>query len=820
MRLSVAVLTLLILDSVPLPAADPLTVSTHDITFQAVVNGLMPIVTTKVTVSPPGGAWNFVAGAGPANMLSVSKTGDVLAVTIPAWWVPLQKPGKYKQPITIYATGSDPATGQVIQVTVDIVAASPDPKFSYLNGPNGCSAVPGLLDRPLCIVPGEKPGGNFTPPAAGASYLDPNFGGRVSVLTGPETFHGYSSPSAISPGNKYVLVFDASGSHILDLKTGAVVIKDPGVPNEGAIWDGRSDSVMYSLGGSGRPSSIMKYDLQTRKTTVLADFSKAPYNFKAITSGGTGEGSKDNWLPFSAPAEQQVCAYSVDDNKAYCADLKSVSGGPYTIDFPTMARGVDHATGKRFLVTVGSPSMLVFTVNKNSGRLDLETRGPERISFFTPPGNGNGICDPGEACVGGSHSDLFEDSAGDQYMLIGQELQSPCEASLVSFRLNAGTRMGLPVELGGGMRRIMGMFRCGGQDPWVDLHIGCARFSPHCVVSTTYGGFNQTRDPNNTSAIVRSPFLSEVFVVRDNGAEIRRLAQDRSVQFKNELSGGYWSTPRACISGDGAYVVFDSNFGSSNQRRVVQVATGFGPTRVATVVNAVSWDDHISPGSLATILGQTLAHCDFVANQLPLPETVCGLSVKFGGIPAKVLFAEPQQLNVQVPNGLAAGTDTTLMVSSDSNPEGSDSLTIPAESFQPVSPAIFSYVLDDGTTRAVAQLTDGSLIGPGAAGTKPLPPGATMILWASGLGPTDPKVADGSVPPADTLANTVSPVKAFINQAPQTVIFAGLAPSLVGVYQLNIQSDSAIAPSADQNDLIWLSINGAESPKLNIALAR
>jgi hypothetical protein len=95
-------------------------------------------------------------------------------------------------------------------------------------------------------------------------------------------------------------------------------------------------------------------------------------------------------------------------------------------------------------------------------------------------------------------------------------------------------------------------------------------------VSTTYEGFNQTRDPGDTSPVKRSPFMSEVFVVRDNGAESRRLAEDRSIGFRNELANGYWSTPRACISGDGAYVVFDSNFGVPNQRRVVQVVTGFG----------------------------------------------------------------------------------------------------------------------------------------------------------------------------------------------------------------------------------------------------
>ncbi|HJT86649.1 MAG TPA: hypothetical protein VJ732_02310, partial [Bryobacteraceae bacterium] len=100
--------------------------------------------------------------------------------------------------------------------------------------------------------------------------------------------------------------------------------------------------------------------------------------------------------------------------------------------------------------------------------------------------------------------------------------------------------------------------------------------SPYCVVSTTYGGFKATRQPNDTSPARRGPYLSEIFVVRDNGAEVRRLAEHRSVPYSNEEANGYWSNPRACISPDGAYVVADSNFGFPNAQRVIRIDTGFG----------------------------------------------------------------------------------------------------------------------------------------------------------------------------------------------------------------------------------------------------
>src|SRR5262249_13721181 len=145
------------------------------------------------------------------------------------------------------------------------------------------------------------------------------------------------------------------------------------VPGEGSMWDANSDTVMYSLGNSQNHAAIVKYDLQKGNTSVVADFSKAPYNFTSISGGGTGEGSKDSWLTFFAPNQQQACAYSINDSKAYCADLKSIPGGAPDIDYATMSRGVDHDSGKRYLVIIAKkPPFLVFSVNTTAGRLDLE----------------------------------------------------------------------------------------------------------------------------------------------------------------------------------------------------------------------------------------------------------------------------------------------------------------------------------------------------------------------------------------------------------------------------------------------------------------
>ena len=209
---------------------------------------------------------------------------------------------------------------------------------------------------------------------------------------------------------------------------------------------------------------------------------------------------------------------------------------------------------------------MIFIVNEAAGVLEFANYGPE-----TPIGRGDrdGVCEAGEQCFGALHTDTMEDSDGIQYLVSGAETFAVCGLGLYSYRFDRGPALGAPVEIGGGMKRLMQLYRCGGVDRWADLHIGCAKASPHCVVSTTNAGFNRQLPLNQP--LQRTAHVSELFVIRDNGAEVRRLAQHRSVPLQGESANSYWSTPRACISSDGAWVLADSNFGEVERQRVIVV---------------------------------------------------------------------------------------------------------------------------------------------------------------------------------------------------------------------------------------------------------
>ena len=65
----------------------------------------------------------------------------------------------------------------------------------------------------------------------------------------------------------------------------------------------------------------------------------------------------------------------------------------------------------------------------------------------------------------------------------------------------------------------------------------------------------------------------------------------------------------------------------------------------------------------------------------------------------------------------------------------------------------------------------------------PLHPGEVGILWTTGLGPTDPPAKTGQGAPR--YAQIANPISLFIDGKEAKVLFAGLAPDLVGVYQIN-----------------------------------
>ena len=127
-----------------------------------------PLPPRQTVALAAGTPWkSAVSGAGWLHVSPPQGTGPV-PVTVGAeasWGARRQPPRK---PCVNHCEGPAEPLHHL-----RIVPRAPDPKFTYVSPPRGCSAVPGLPDEASCIVPDEAPAGNFRPPEVGGADRDP-----------------------------------------------------------------------------------------------------------------------------------------------------------------------------------------------------------------------------------------------------------------------------------------------------------------------------------------------------------------------------------------------------------------------------------------------------------------------------------------------------------------------------------------------------------------------------------------------------------------------------------------------------------------------
>jgi uncharacterized protein (TIGR03437 family) len=210
---------------------------------------------------------------------------------------------------------------------------------------------------------------------------------------------------------------------------------------------------------------------------------------------------------------------------------------------------------------------------------------------------------------------------------------------------------------------------------------------------------------------------------------------------------------------------------------------------ISAVLNGASFSASVAPGSWVTIFGKNLAAGTATAQTVPLPTTLGNVSVNVGGVAAQLLYASPNQLNVLIPASVAIPSNTVVPVVV-SAPSGA-SVTYNIRLTR-MAPAIFTR---NGAGTGRALVFDSKF-----AAVDTIGPQDTVILYATGLGPTD---TSGAVTGA---------VDVYIGERKAQVQFAGLAPGFPGIYQLNV-----IAP-APATDRLYLSAGGRLSNITDIGI--
>ena len=243
----------------------------------------------------------------------------------------------------------------------------------------------------------------------------------------------------------------------------------------------------------------------------------------------------------------------------------------------------------------------------------------------------------------------------------------------------------------------------------------------------------------------------------------------------------------------------------------VAVATPATPNLAApllpadSVVNAASLSaTALAPGSIVSLFGERFASGLVVSSTAALPTSLSSVSVTFNGIAAPLYFVSPKQINAQVPMGI---TGTTVQVQVRASNGQSDIRTLTGGIY---SPGIYTLT-QSGSGQAIVTFADTSTLAAPRGTTpdsRPARAGDVLTIYANGLGPVTPAIESGvnscgGICAPDfsnfTLRRvTTMPVVEIggVRVPDENILFAGLAPQFVGLYQINLRLPAGIAARA------------------------
>jgi minor extracellular serine protease Vpr len=235
------------------------------------------------------------------------------------------------------------------------------------------------------------------------------------------------------------------------------------------------------------------------------------------------------------------------------------------------------------------------------------------------------------------------------------------------------------------------------------------------------------------------------------------------------------------------------------------------PTIAASgVVNAATFTSGaaVAPGSYVAIFGSALAEGTQVANTPYLPVAINRTSVSFDtaaqSAPGHLHFVTPGQVNVQVPWEMQGQSSAQMKVSLQ---DSSGALyTVPLAAF---SPGMFEIAVGNATF-AAARDENFNTITP----TNPANVGRFIQLYCNGLGAVMNQPASGDPSPSGPLSTTLTTPTVTIGGQNAQVLFSGLTPTAVGLYQLNVVVPNGVSGSVP----VVISIAGFNSKPSNIAV--
>jgi hypothetical protein len=403
-------------------------------------------------------------------------------------------------------------------------------------------------------------GSQLAPPATvGGTYVDPIFGCSIERLTnGPVQFgqparHEYGSISAINSDDT-LIELGAGPWFITDL-SGNIIVPQGSVPWGGGIgarWDPTNPKVAYYV-ASGT-NSLIKATINTSNCAPRCTISTVTqHTFPEYTSitlgGGEGDMQPDHILlsgTLASNATQEFFVYTISTGTKGPA----FNAGSHDFD------NVQLTASNQMVVNWGVDQKPLGSCSTSPCYTGFELFGTACTNTGCSPGSASFVRHLSDTR---SHSVESRDANGNDVVVAFDAYPRFCaNGGLITIKVADGT-----------VTCIVNML------PWVSTaHLGSSRLlsgtnwivlssedsdGPGAASYPLAANWNLPMVTNNNPAPTGywGYLTNEVDLISLDGSKIYRLVHHRS----RPGASDYWKSSRACLSRDGKYVVYDSDYG-------------------------------------------------------------------------------------------------------------------------------------------------------------------------------------------------------------------------------------------------------------------
>jgi uncharacterized protein (TIGR03437 family) len=238
-------------------------------------------------------------------------------------------------------------------------------------------------------------------------------------------------------------------------------------------------------------------------------------------------------------------------------------------------------------------------------------------------------------------------------------------------------------------------------------------------------------------------------------------------------------------------------------------ASATTPPAISAVANAANGNTSVAPGGLISVYGAQMSATNIATSQIPLPTALGESCLVVNGTPIPLLFVSAAQVNAQLPFNV--GGNVTMSIHTPGGISNNYNFVV-----QPAAPAIFLTGTAGPETglATVYRAANGQIVTP----TNPVQANDTLVIYLTGMGPTSPGVAAGTMTPTSLLTSVTQAPLLTVGGASLNVLYAGLVPGYVsGLYQIN----ATVPPSVTEGLSEPLVISqGGSSTTLNVRVVK